>query len=44
MGLRQKETQEVPITTDFVQDRKYSLTIFVRDLAGNAFRTDRNLC
>ena len=41
-GVTSAGDKEVSITTDFVQDRKYSLTIFVRDLAGNAFRTDRN--
>ena len=42
-GVTSAGDTEVTITTDFVQDRKYSLTIFVRDLAGNAFRTNRNL-
>lgn len=34
---------EVPITTAFVQDRTYTLTIFVRDQAGNAADSDETL-
>ena len=40
-GLGKGEHQEV-IADPFVHDRTYTLTIFVRDLAGNAFETDRN--
>ena len=38
-GLPKGEHQEV-ITTPFVHDKTYTLTIFARDLAGNAFVTD----
>ena len=37
-GLPKGEHQEV-IADPFVHDRTYSLTIFARDLAGNAFET-----
>ena len=37
-GLPKGEHQEV-IADPFVHDRTYSLTIFARDLAGNAYET-----
>ncbi len=42
-GVTAKGDVDVPITTAFVQDRTYTLTIFARDLAGNASESDPTL-
>lgn len=41
-GSLSKGDHQVMITKPFVHDRAYSLTIFARDLAGNAFMTERD--
>ena len=42
-GLPAGEHQAI-IADPFVHDRTYTLTIFTRDLAGNAAETDADAC